>query len=217
MRKLLTFSIPIVLGVGLLAAALNDTDDKPLQQAGAVTNTTLPAVIEGEPGAETTTTTAAPAPAPEPEPTTTTTAAPATTTTTRRAATPTTARQAPTTTTTAPAPQQAAAPAPSTVDCGTGSASAVAKLTRNGSAYAVAATVTNHSTKAIQLDSLLVRAVYNGVEKIFTVEVGGRVVESGGGEMTFEIPESAQEGPPSSFDISEFKFHTAGLPQCASR
>lgn len=216
MRKLLSLSIPVVLGVGLLAAALNDTDQEPLKaaQSGAVTNTTLPAVIEGPPVAETTTTTVAPAP----EPTTTTTAAPVTTTTTRaRVATPPATRPAPTTTTTAPAPQQQAAAPPSTIDCGTGSASAVARLTRNGDSYQVAASVTNESTKAIQLDSLIVRAVYDGVEKLFKVEVGGRVVESGGPEMTFDIPDSANAAAPASFDISEFRFHTAGLPQCASR
>ena len=216
MRKLLTLFIPVVLGVGLLAAAINDTDEKTPQQAiqqGGVTNTTLPAVIEGPPVAETSSTTATTA-APE---TTTTTAAPVTTTTRPRAVTPTTAfRPAPTPTTTAPpAPVQAAQP--STVDCGTGSATAISKIVRGPDGkYAITAVVNNKSTKAIQLDSLVVRAVYGGVEKTYRVEAGGRIVESGT-EKSFDIPESAADAPPSSFDIDEFKFHTAGLPECSSR
>ena len=34
--------------------------------------------------------------------------------------------------------------------------------------------------------------------------------------MTFSIPESEGTGTPSNFVISDFRFHTAGLPECSS-
>src|SRR5438094_5198403 len=94
MRKLLTLAIPIVLGVGLLTAALNNPDDghqASRRQGGVAAENALPAVIEESPVAtassesstttttvalaapETTTTTAAPVPVPAPAPSTTST------------------------------------------------------------------------------------------------------------------------------------------------
>lgn len=220
MRRLLTLAIPIILGVGMLAAALNSPEGQqqaaPRRQGGVTTESTLPAVIE-EPVAETTTTTAAPAPE-----TTTTTAAPTTTTTVRRPAP--APRPAPTTTTTVAAPPQPAqSAAPSTIDCGTGSASAQAKMRFDQAAqkHLIDAEVVNGTTKAIELDRLVVQAVYNGVKKTFDVDVSGRRVEPAPGpnRVVLSIPESASDvaPDPNSLVIAEFRFHTAGLPECASR
>jgi hypothetical protein len=211
MRKILTLAIPLLLGVGVLTALVhsdpqNGEQSKRLQSGVAATKS-LPAVIEEA---------AAPA-------TTTTTAAPATTTTTYRprSTTPTTSRPR-TTTTTAPAQSQAAAPAPQpqVIDCGTGTASARANLVHPASnSYGLTATVVNESTKSIELDSLVVTADYGAAgKKQFTVQVAGRQIEArpGQAEVTFDIPESAGSTAPTSFVISDFQFHTAGLPECTS-
>jgi hypothetical protein len=234
MRRLLTLAIPIVLGVGLLAAAVNDSGE--LQQTaqrsqeGSATESTLPAVIE-VPVASTTTTTMAPAPAPPAPETTTTTVAPTTTTTVKKPVTTTTVkktvsapapRPAPTTTTTAmaPPPQPTQSASPQFVDCGTGSATAQASFGQLGpSNYQLSAKVVNESTKAIELDSLVVRAVYPTGAKLFRVNVAGRRLEAGtsGNTAVFQIPESSSDVPPSQFEIAEFRFHTAGLPECSSQ
>jgi cytoskeletal protein RodZ len=231
MRKLLTLAIPLLLGVGVLTAAIHSDPQNGEQskrlQAGVAATRSLPAVIEEAAAAPattaptaapaTTTTTAAPA-------TTTTTAAPATTTTTakQRSTTPTTARPRPTTTTSGPTQSQAAAPAPQpqVIDCGTGTASARANLIHPASSsYGLTATVVNESTKSIELDSLVVTADYGAAgKKQFTVNVAGRQVDArpGQAEITFDIPESNGNTPPTSFVISDFRFHTAGLPECTS-
>lgn len=224
MRKLLTLAIPLLLGVGLLTAAIHSDPQNGEQskrlQAGVAATRSLPAVIEEAAPATTattapaTTTTTAPA-------TTTSTAAPATTTTTARpqATTPTTARPKATTTTTAPAQTQAAAQ-PEVIDCGTGSASAKANLVHPASsAYGLTATVLNESTKTIELDSLVVTADYGAAgKKQFTVSVVGKRVDArpGQAEVTFSIPESEGTTAPVNFVISDFRFHTAGLPECTS-
>ena len=221
MRKLLTLAIPLLLGVGLLTAVLYNPEqeqESPRRQAGVAAENALPAVIE-----EATTTTMAPVAPP-------TTAAPATTTTTAKATPkpaaaakpPAAPRPAPTTTTTvAPEPVQAAAPAPTVIDCGTGAANARASLVRSpsGTAYELAVTVVNESTKAIEMDHLVVRAVYANGAKEYTVAVAGKVVQArpNPSEASFSIPESSAEAAPISFEISEFRFHTAGLPECASQ
>lgn len=225
MRKLLTLSIPIVLGVGLMAALINDSDEPRLsaEQAGVINQPnqpSSPAVIEKPVVTpETTTTTVAAAPAPEPE-TTTTTVAPSTTTTTPKAKSAPAPR--PTTTTTAPAPSPAPpAAAPVTIDCGTGTASAQASFSQMGTGYQLGAKVLNDSTKAIALDSLVVRAWYGSDPnpKTFTVNVAGKQVDArpNPNEADFSIPESASAMPPTKFEIAEFQFHTAGLPECSSR
>ena len=226
MRKLLTLAIPMLLGVGLLTAAIHqdpqsDEQSKRLQ-SGVAKSSSQPAVVE-EAAAPTTATTAAPE-------TTTTTAAPApTTTTTRAIVTPTTARRAvtpvtsprPRPTQTTQPPQQQAAAQPTIIDCGTGSANAKANLVNLGSGrYGLTATVVNESTKDIELDSLVVTADYGaaGGKKQFTVAVGGKIVQArpGQAEVTFSIPESEGTGSPSNFVISDFRFHTARLPECTS-
>jgi cytoskeletal protein RodZ len=227
MRKLLTYAIPMLLGVGLLTAAVHSDPQNGGQtklQSGVAAPASQPAVIE-EAAPPTTVTTA-------PVETTTTTAAPATTTTlprvapttvttARRAVTPVTAAPRPRpTTTTAPAPTQAAAPEPQVIDCGTGSANAKANLVNlGGGRYGLTATVINESTKAIELDELVVTADYGAAgKKQFTVAVSGRRVEArpGPAEATFSIPESEGSSAPVSFVISDFRFHTAGLPECTS-
>jgi hypothetical protein len=227
MRKLLTIAIPMLFVVGVLTALVHSDPQTTTHQAGGVAAITksLPAVIEEAAPAtspatspvaatpQTTSTTLAP--------TTTTTAAPTTTTTAKpKSTTPTTAHQRVTTTTTQPAPAQAASPQPAVIDCGTGTASAKANLTHPGSGvYALTATVINESTKAIELDSLVVTADYGAAgKKQFVVQVAGRQVDArpGQAEVTFDIPESQSASVPASFVISDFRFHTAGLPECTS-
>lgn len=224
MRKLLSMAIPIVFGIGVVTAVINDPDQDGERSAlsGRVTETTLPAVIENPaPVVETTTTTAAPAPV---ETTTTTMApppAPVTTTTVRKAVAPVMAAARPnpkpaTPTTQAPAPQ----PAPVAIDCGTGTASARSYFEQTPGGYQLGAKVINDSTKTIELDSLIVRASYaDGSIKTFVVDVKGKLVAArpGTAEMAFAIPDSAGPTPPQSFEIAEFRFHTAGLPECASQ
>jgi hypothetical protein len=224
MRKLLTLAIPMLLGVGLLTAAIHsdpqNNDSKRLQAGVEDTRTTQPAVV-GEAAAaptttttvtpETTTTTAAPAP------TTTTTLAKVTTTTARRVTPVTSPRPRPTTTT--QPPQQQAAAEPTIIDCGTGSANAKANLVNlGGGRYGLTATVINESTKDIELDSLVVTADYKSGKKQYSVAVAGKIVQArpGQAEMTFSIPESEGAESPTNFVISDFRFHTAGLPECTS-
>ena len=220
MRKLLTLAIPMLLGVGLLTAAIHSDpqESKRLQAGVEDTESTDPAVVGEAAAAPTTTTTAAPE-------TTTTTAAPAPTTTTTRFVTTTTARRVtpvtaprPRPTTTQP-PQQQAASEPTIIDCGTGSANAKANLVNlGGGRYGLNATVINESTKDIELDSLVVTADYATGKKQFTAAVGGKIVQArpGEAEVTFSIPESEGNASPSNFVISDFRFHTAGLPECTS-
>jgi hypothetical protein len=218
------YAIPIVMAVGLLAAVANNPEDQKLaspdlQQSGEVTTPTVPAVVESPP-------VTVPVTSPAPEPvveTTTTTMAPAPTPTTmarpKPAAAPRASRPVYTPpATTAPAPEPVVVQ-PEAVDCGTGSASAKARLVNEAGTYKLIATVLNESTKNIQLDTLMVKATYSGTVKTFEVNVGGRIVEArpGQAEMSFDIPESAGPGAPSTFEISEFRFHTAGLPQCSSQ
>ena len=50
------------------------------------------------------------------------------------------------------------------------------------------------------------------------VQVSGRQIDArpGQAEVTFDIPESAGSSVPNNFVISDFRFHTAGLPECTS-
>jgi len=235
MRKLLTLAIPLLLGVGVLTALVSNPESgkqSKQSQSGVAATKSLPAVIEAA-AAPATTPPTTPAAAPESTsttlaPTTTTTAAPATTTTSRPTTT-TTAyrpRSTPTTAATAPPPQPTQAAAqPQVIDCGTGTASAKANLVAGSkpSTNALTATVDNQSTKPIELDSLVVTVDYNdGSHKQFTVPVAGQRVDAqpGQAQVTFPVPnsETASSGPSSikNFVISDFRFHTAGLPECTS-
>lgn len=224
MRKLLTLAIPMLLGVGLLTAAIHsDSPESERSQGGVAASSSQPAVIEEAAAPATTTTTAAPetttttaAPAPV-APTTTTTLAPVTTTTARRAVTPVTSpRPRVTTTTTAPAPTQAAAQ-PAMIDCGTGEAFARAKLSEGN----VIATVVNDSTKAIELQTLVVTIDYGGTvgQKQYRYEVTGKIVDArpGVNEASFSLPANVSGSAQQiKIVISDFRFHTAGLPECTS-
>ncbi|HET9772542.1 MAG TPA: hypothetical protein VFS16_16730 [Acidimicrobiia bacterium] len=229
MRKLLTYAIPMLLGVGLLTAAVHSDPQNGEQtklQSGVAAPASQPAVIEeaAPPAPPTTVTTAAPVE------TTTTTAAPVTTTTmrvapttvttARKTVTPVTAPRPRPTTTTTMAQTQAAAPEPQVIDCGTGSANSKANLVNlGGGRYGLTATVVNESTKAIELDTLVGTADYGAAgKKQFTVAVSGRRIEArpGPSEVTFSIPESEGTSAPTNFVISDFRFHTAGLPECTS-
>jgi len=226
MRKLLTIAIPLLLGVGVLTALVHSDPQTTTRQSGVAAITkSLPAVIEEAAPATSPVTTpvaAAPETTTTLAPTTTTTAAPTTTTTAKpKSTTATTAHQRATTTTTqAPAQTQSAAPQPAVIDCGTGTASAKANLTHPSSGvYALTATVVNESTKAIELDSLVVTADYGAAgKKQFVVQVAGRQIDArpGQAEVTFNIPESQGGTAPANFVISDFRFHTAGLPECTS-
>jgi cytoskeletal protein RodZ len=222
MRKLLTLAIPMLLGVGLLTAAVHSDSPKSEQskrsQGGVAAAPSLPAVIEEAAAPttttaapETTTTTAAPAP------TTTTTLAPVTTTTARKAVTPVTTPRPRPTTTTAPVQTQAAEPA--FIDCGTGQA--FANGTFRGDT--VGAKVINRSTKAIELDAVEVTVTYrSGAKKQYSFEVAGHRIEANSGQPQEPTAEfSMPSGMPASDSmvdvvISDFRFHTAGLPECGS-
>jgi hypothetical protein len=158
------------------------------------------------------------APAPPPPPTTSTTVRKAIAPAKPLAKAPAPRPTTPTTQAAPAAPTQVAAPDP--IDCGTGTASARSYFEQSASGYQLGAKVINDSTKTIELDSLIVRASYaDGTTKTFVVNVAGKTVAArpGTAEMSFAIPESAGATPPSSFEIAEFRFHTAGLPECASQ
>jgi hypothetical protein len=217
MRKLLTLAIPMLLGVGLLTAAVHsDPQKSDRSQGGFASAPSQPAVIE-EAAAPTTTTTAAPeTTTTTAAPTTTTTLAPVTTTTAKRAITPVTSPRPPrATTTTAPAQTQAASPQAAVIDCGTGSANA--KGTFGGTN--VGAYVINDSTKAIELDSLVVTVTYQKAGQkqyrfdVSNYRVGARPETN---EATFSMPSDVTGDTMVDLKISDFKFHTAGLPECAS-
>ena len=226
MRKLLTLAIPMLLGVGLLTAAIHSDPQQQEQskrlQAGVADTRSQTAVVGEAAAAPTTTTTAAPeTTTTTAAPVTTTTQAPVTTTTAKKAVTPVTApRPRPTPTTAPPQQQAAASQEPQIIDCGTGSASAKANLVNLGNGrYGLTATVVNESTKSIELDSLVVTADYGAAgKKQYTVAVAGKTVEArpGQAEVTFQIPESEGTQSPTNFVISDFRFHTAGIPECTS-
>jgi hypothetical protein len=139
-----------------------------------------------------TTVTTAPAAKPKPAPATTTTLAPS------------------------PEPETTEAAAPSTIDCGQGTASARAIYGSNQEATSLYAEIQNESNREIELDRLAVKATYpNGGTKIYTIDVAGKRVQPGE-KLVLSIPESAPQGAPKEFVISEFGFHTAGMPECAS-
>ena len=215
MRKLLTLAIPMLLGVGLLTAAVHSDSPKERSQGGVASAPSQPAVIEEAAAAPTTTTTAAPeTTTTTAAPTTTTTLAPVTTTTARKAVTPVTMPKPRPTTTTAPVQTQAAQQ-PAVIDCGTGSANA--KGTFGGTS--VGAYVLNDSTKAIELDNLVVTVTYQKAgKKQYTFNVAGQRVGArpDPNEATFSMPSDVTGDTMVDLVISDFRFHTAGLPECAS-
>ena len=218
MRKLLTLAIPMLLGVGLLTAAVHSDSPKERSQGGVAASSSQPAVIEEAAAAPTTTTTAAPettTTTAAPAPTTTTTLAPVTTTTARKAVTPVTMPKPRPTTTTAPVQTQAASEQPAVIDCGTGSANA--KGTFGGTT--VGAYVLNDSTKAIELDQLVVTVTYrNAGKKQYSFNVAGQRVGArpDPNEATFSMPSDVTNDTMIDLVISDFRFPTAGLPECGA-
>jgi hypothetical protein len=213
MRKMLTIAIPAVMAAGLVAAAVNEPEqDLTASKPGVVKEEPGPAVIEVPATEPTTTTTVAPPPPPE------------TTTTTPPTTPPTTA--APTVTTRPRTQTTSAAPKPAApkqqVNCGTGTALANVEGYDTGSDYRIRVTVINKTDQHIEIDALSFTAIYDGVEKVYNVPVAGqRVIASADPAnnpttVVIEVPDSASPKPPSAFTPPSFKFHTAGLPQCAS-
>jgi hypothetical protein len=140
----------------------------------------------------------------------------ATTITTSTTATTTTATPTATAlTTTAPALTTAA---PGPADCGQGSAAARAVLTRIGDAYDLSARVGNETDRPIEIDSLVVRAVYPDGTRRMALPTAGLRIETGSGgvKASFPVPGGQSAARPSSFEIAEFRFHPAGQPECAS-
>ena len=125
---------------------------------------------------------------------------------------------APTTTTTMAVPAAAVPGAARPADCGQGSAAARAVLTRAGDVYDLSARVNNETDRAIEIDRLAVRAVYPDGTKEFPVPTAGVRIEtrSGQAEVSIPVPDTKSAIRPSRFEISEFRFHPAGRPECAS-
>jgi hypothetical protein len=152
--------------------------------------------------------------------TTTTTA---TSTTTSKAGTATSASTSSTvagaTTTLPTASTTTTLPRGSVPDCGRGVARAVAGVTTVEGAYEVTATVRNEADRAVEVDTLVVRATYPGPRTATypsdaTKFAGTRI--DPGEEVTFAMRESRGAEAPTSFEVAEFSYHTADLPQCKS-
>ncbi len=117
-----------------------------------------------------------------------------------------------TATTGATATTVAAGPA----DCGRGTAAARAVLSGTGDVFKLSARIDNEADRAIEIDSLVVRAVYPDGTREFAAPTAGMRVEAETGRATFPAPGSESAVRPSHFEIAQFKFHTAGRPECAS-
>jgi hypothetical protein len=110
-------------------------------------------------------------------------------------------------------------PGGSVPDCGRGAARATAGVTNVETAYELTATVRNDADRAIEVDTLVVRATYPGARTAnypsdATKFAGARVQP--GQEVTFAMRESRATEAPTSFEVAEFSYHTADLPQCKS-
>jgi hypothetical protein len=86
-------------------------------------------------------------------------------------------------------------------------------------AFELIATVRNEADRAVEIDSLVVRATYPGPRTATypsdaTKFAGARI--DPGEEVTFAIRESRAAEAPTSFEVAEFSYHTADLPQCRS-
>ena len=104
-------------------------------------------------------------------------------------------------------------------DCGRGAARATAGVTNVEAAYELTATVRNDAERAIEVDTLVVRATYPGPRTANypsdpTKFAGARVQP--GQEVTFAMRESRAAEAPTSFEVAQFTYHTADLPQCKS-
>lgn len=86
-------------------------------------------------------------------------------------------------------------------------------------AYEVTAKVRNEADRPIEVDTLVVRVSYPGPRTATypgdATKFAGARVEPGQ-EVTFAIRESRAPEAPTSFEVAEFSYHTADLPQCKS-
>jgi hypothetical protein len=103
------------------------------------------------------------------------------------------------------------------VDCGQGSATARAVLDQTETGYVLRATVANDSNRVVELDRLVVRAVYPDGIRTFDAGGAGPWIPAGVPDAAFAIPDSASAARPMSFVVADFAFHTAGRPDCAAR
>ena len=195
------------LGILALLAIVGTVLFVGLRETGVIDGTDVPGTREsststsgkGAGSSSSTTTTS--------EPSTATSAS--TSSTVPAAAVTTTTLAGPSTTTTSPGG--------SVPDCGRGVARAVAGVTTVEGAYEVTATVRNEADRAVEVDTLVVRATYPGPRTANypsdATKFAGTRIEPGQ-EVTFAIRESRASEAPTSFEVAEFSYHTAGLPQC---
>lgn len=195
------------LGILALLAIVGTVLFVGLRETGVIDGTDVPGTREsststsekGAGSSSSTTTTS--------EPSTATSAS--TSSTVPAAAVTTTTLAGPSTTTTSPGG--------SVPDCGRGVARAVAGVTTVEGAYEVTATVRNEADRAVEVDTLVVRATYPGPRTANypsdATKFAGTRIEPGQ-EVTFAIRESRATEAPTSFEVAEFSYHTAGLPQC---
>jgi hypothetical protein len=98
-------------------------------------------------------------------------------------------------------------------------ARAVAGVTTVEGAYELTAMVRNDADRAVEIDTLVVRATYPGPRTANfpsdpTKFAGARIEPAQ--EVTFAIRESRATEAPTSFEMADFSYHTANLPQCKS-
>ena len=195
------------LGILALLAIVGTVLFLGLREAGVIDGTDLPGTGGSststwgkDAGSSSSTTTAS-------EPSTATSAS--TSSTAPAGAVTTTTLAGPSTTTTSPGGSLPA--------CGRGVARAVAGVTTVEGAYEVTATARNEADRAIEVDTLVVRATYPGPRTANypsdATKFAGTRIEPGQ-EVTFAIRESRAPEAPTSFEVAEFSYHTAGLPQC---
>ncbi len=150
---------------------------------------------------------------------TTATSKPSTATSASTSSTAPGAAAATTTTTLASASSTTTSPGGSVPDCGRGVARAIAGVTTVEGAYEVTAKVRNEADRAVEIDTLVVRATYPGPRTANYPSdpakfAGTRIAT--GQEVTFAMRESRAAEAPASFEVAEFSYHTADLPQCKS-
>lgn len=151
--------------------------------------------------------------------TTTTTGSERSTTTTAAAGAATSSTAAGATTTTTAAVTTTTLAGGSVPDCGRGVARATAGVATVEGTYELTAMVRNEADRAVEIDTLAVRATYPGPRTTIyptdTSRFAGTQIEPGQ-QVTFAIRESRAAEAPTSFEMAEFTYHTAGLPQCRS-
>lgn len=105
--------------------------------------------------------------------------------------------------------------------CGTGSPSVEVEtgtISLEGSTrrFRPRATVANNATKAIELDRLTIRITYgDGQTDLLDAGAVGTVVQPGA-SVDFQFNEVTHDARVEDIEVAEFRFHTAGHPECAS-